>query len=153
MAVYNRSSSFIQVASQPERAFMYHAPEWCLSHTPRADCFVQHFCENKSSKRRMMQLYALPEVDAAAEDPLRRYSLCPSSYSPPLTLLLLYLLLFLHLLLLVAAMCISLPLLCCCDMSLAAFCRSLPCVCHREAVENAALEDVRVVELEIRAQE
>ena len=59
MALYNRSSDFIQVASQPGRPHLSLSPDWCLSHLPKANCFVQHFCENQSSKKRMMSEYKM----------------------------------------------------------------------------------------------
>lgn len=65
MAVYNRSSEFIQVASQPEKATMdmragHH--NWCLSHLPESGCFVSHYCAYKSSKPKLIQKYVPPET-------------------------------------------------------------------------------------------
>jgi hypothetical protein len=65
MALYNRSSHLIQIASQPERVFMsLHAGKgeggWCLSHLPEAKCFISHYCANAKSKQVMRKLYDLP---------------------------------------------------------------------------------------------
>lgn len=61
MALYNRSSQYIQIASQPERVFMQLAAGvkngWCLSHLPEAKCFISHYCANGKSKQKMRQLY------------------------------------------------------------------------------------------------
>ena len=61
MAVYNRSSEVIQVASQPERVQMKtrvgFVIGWCLSHLPGTGCFISHYCANAHSKQVMMQLY------------------------------------------------------------------------------------------------
>lgn len=65
MAIYNRSSNFIQIASQPERVFMQsYAGKlngWCLSHLPEARCFFSHYCANGHSKQVMRRLYD-PEI-------------------------------------------------------------------------------------------
>ncbi len=61
MAIYNRSSNFIQIASQPDRIYMqaYRGFNggWCLSHLPEAGCFISHFCANGHSKQVMKKLY------------------------------------------------------------------------------------------------
>jgi hypothetical protein len=61
MAVYNRSSSLIQVASQPHRAHMQTragaVDGWCLSHLPGSGCFISHYCANAHSKQVMRELY------------------------------------------------------------------------------------------------
>jgi hypothetical protein len=62
MALYNRSSQLIQVASQPEKVFMSlragHVDNgWCLSHLPEAGCFFSHYCANAQSKQVMKKLY------------------------------------------------------------------------------------------------
>jgi hypothetical protein len=61
MAVYNRSSQFIQVAAQPERAQMQTRAGlligWCLSHLPGSGCFISHYCANAHSKQVMKSLY------------------------------------------------------------------------------------------------
>ena len=96
MAVYNRSShliqvkcayfidsiqtclilhAFIQVASQPERAYQSHRPAWCLSHLPGSGCFIQHYCQNGASKARMNELYRMPGPDT------NRYISCIYYYS------------------------------------------------------------------------
>lgn len=64
MAVYNRSSQYIQVASQPERVFMqsragHGDAGWCLSHLPEANCFIAHYCANAYSKQVMRKLYGV----------------------------------------------------------------------------------------------
>jgi hypothetical protein len=60
MAVFNRSSEFIQVASQPDRVHMQarigHS-DWCLSHLPEAGCFISHYCANSHAKQVMKSLY------------------------------------------------------------------------------------------------
>lgn len=64
MAVYNRSFSLIQVASQPDRVQMQlraGVNDWCLSHLPESGCFISHYCANAHSKQVMMKIY-----DAAA---------------------------------------------------------------------------------------
>lgn len=73
MAIYNRSSQFIQVASQPERVFMTsragYTDGWCLSHLPEAGCFFSHYCANARSKQVMRSLYQLPlNVTSSAEE-------------------------------------------------------------------------------------
>jgi hypothetical protein len=64
MALYNSSSEFIQIASQPERVYMQaRASEtngWCLSHLPEAHCFISHYCANARSKQVMRRLYQIP---------------------------------------------------------------------------------------------
>lgn len=66
LAIYNRSSTLIQVASQPERVFMQGKAGimngWCLSHLPRAECYISHYCAHKSSKQVMRRLYAMNET-------------------------------------------------------------------------------------------
>jgi len=62
MALYNRSSQLIQVASQPERTFQqaglgFRPDSWCLSHLPTAGCFISHYCANGQSKQTMRRLY------------------------------------------------------------------------------------------------
>lgn len=62
MAVFNRSSEFIQVASQPERVHMQARigfNDWCLSHLPEAGCFISHYCANGHAKQVMRALYAV----------------------------------------------------------------------------------------------
>lgn len=55
MAVYNRSSAVIQVASQPGRPHMQtragYVDGWCLSHLPGSGCFISHYCANAHSKQ------------------------------------------------------------------------------------------------------
>lgn len=55
MAVYNRSSEVIQVASQPSRPHMQtragYVDGWCLSHLPGSGCFISHYCANAHSKQ------------------------------------------------------------------------------------------------------
>jgi hypothetical protein len=61
MALYNRSSHLIQVASQPNQPLMDMKrghKDWCLSHLPEAGCFVSHFCANAHSKQVMMKKYS-----------------------------------------------------------------------------------------------
>ncbi len=61
MAVYNRSSQYIQVASQPERVHMQARigfTDWCLSHLPEAGCFISHYCANSHAKQVMKRVYA-----------------------------------------------------------------------------------------------
>lgn len=71
MAVYNRSSTLIQVASQPHRPMMQtragHVDGWCLSHLPGSGCFISHYCANAHSKQVMKELYSL---DNLQEQPL-----------------------------------------------------------------------------------
>jgi hypothetical protein len=73
MAVYNRSSQLIQVASQPERekmiprAGLSQEVGWCLSHLPGSGCFISHFCENSNSKQRMRRVYGGGGADQAQE--------------------------------------------------------------------------------------
>lgn len=61
MAIYNRSSQHIQIASQPERIYMQayrgYNGGWCLSHLPEAGCFISHYCANAHSKQVMRKLY------------------------------------------------------------------------------------------------
>lgn len=63
MAVYNRSSAHIQVASQPERIFMQAkagiVDGWCLSHLPDAECYISHYCANAKQKQEMRRIYAV----------------------------------------------------------------------------------------------
>jgi hypothetical protein len=49
-------SSYIQVASQPERFHMVRHPDWCLSHLQKANCFISHHCINNKDKRLMMKV-------------------------------------------------------------------------------------------------
>lgn len=61
MALFNRSSDVIQVASQPDKPMMDMKrgfKDWCLSHLPEAGCFVSHFCANSHSKQVMMTKYS-----------------------------------------------------------------------------------------------
>jgi len=66
MAVYNRSSSSIQVAPQPERSKMTTRVGlsdvvdggWCLSHLPGWGCFISHYCSSSHSKQVLKRLYA-----------------------------------------------------------------------------------------------
>lgn len=61
MAIYNRSSESIQIASQPNQLFMHKRLghiDWCLSHLPMSNCFISHHCENVSSKKRLMRIYS-----------------------------------------------------------------------------------------------
>ena len=66
MAVYNRTSELIQVASQPHRAHMQvragFVDGWCLSHLPGSGCFISHYCANAHSKQVMKELYSLKVV-------------------------------------------------------------------------------------------
>ncbi len=61
MAVYNRSSALIQVASQPHRPHMQTragaVDGWCLSHLPGSGCFISHYCASAHSKQVMKELY------------------------------------------------------------------------------------------------
>jgi hypothetical protein len=63
MAVYNRSSQYIQIASQPDRIYMQSkvgiSNGWCLSHLPDAQCYISHYCANAHSKQVMRKLYTL----------------------------------------------------------------------------------------------
>jgi hypothetical protein len=63
MAVYNRSSQHIQVASQPERIFMQAKAGivngWCLSHLPDAECYISHYCANAKQKQEMRHIYSI----------------------------------------------------------------------------------------------
>ena len=36
---------------------------WCLSHLARSGCFISHYCEDKQSKKRMMEKYSLLNVN------------------------------------------------------------------------------------------
>jgi len=66
MAVFNRSSSLIQVTPQPERFKMTTRVGlsdvadggWCLSHLPGWGCFIFHYCSSSHSKRVLKRLYA-----------------------------------------------------------------------------------------------
>jgi hypothetical protein len=62
MAIYNRSSEVIQIASQPDRVNMQlYAGKlhgWCLSHLPEAKCFISHYCANANSKQNMRRIYS-----------------------------------------------------------------------------------------------
>lgn len=66
MAVYNRSSQHIQVASQPERIFMQAKAGivngWCLSHLPDAECYISHYCANAKQKQEMRRIYSISNV-------------------------------------------------------------------------------------------
>lgn len=66
MAIYNRTSALIQIASQPERIFMQGnagiVNGWCLSHLPDAECYISHYCANGHSKQVMRRLYAMNET-------------------------------------------------------------------------------------------
>ncbi len=80
MAIYNRSSKFIQIASQPDRIFMQlkagYNGGWCLSHLPEAGCFFSHYCANGHSKQVMRKLYEqlLPTSnDSLGGDYLKNY--------------------------------------------------------------------------------
>lgn len=69
MAVYNRSSHLIQVASQPDRVFMQKRigfTDWCLSHLPEAGCFVSHYCANAHAKQVMKKIYATTKKEGTA---------------------------------------------------------------------------------------
>jgi hypothetical protein len=72
MAVYNRSSEHIQVASQPARPHMQtragYVDGWCLSHLPGSGCFISHYCANAHSKQVMKDLYALTKAADEAEN-------------------------------------------------------------------------------------
>ena len=68
MAIYNRSSSFIQITSHPHKSMMPREPgqfrisDWCLSHLPKSGCFISHYCANTKSKKDMMEEYLI-EID------------------------------------------------------------------------------------------
>eukprot|EP01038_Epipyxis_sp_PR26KG_P008684 gene8684-11735_t len=65
MAVYNQSSQFIQIASQPERTQMQMRAgvnDWCLSHLPGSGCFISHYCANSYSKQNLKKIYGASEV-------------------------------------------------------------------------------------------
>lgn len=65
MALYNRSSEYIQISSQPNRVFMQSragaTDGWCLSHLPEAGCFISHYCANGNSKQVMRRLYQIKD--------------------------------------------------------------------------------------------
>lgn len=65
MAVYHRNPKHIQVASQPEAMHIDMKGEWCLSHLAKAQCFIAHHCEDKRSKKKMMNLYSFDETPKA----------------------------------------------------------------------------------------
>lgn len=66
MAIFHRMKDSIQLASQPDQAFMQvEVPGsrrirggWCLSHIPRSGCFISHYCEDQKSKRRLLKRYS-----------------------------------------------------------------------------------------------
>mmetsp|Transcript_22805 Transcript_22805/g.20715 ORF Transcript_22805/g.20715 Transcript_22805/m.20715 type:complete len:114 (-) Transcript_22805:14-355(-) len=63
MAIYNRSSQYIQIASQPEKSMMdlrAGIKDWCLSHLPGSGCFISHHCANAHSKQQLIKLYQVP---------------------------------------------------------------------------------------------
>ena len=63
MAIYNRSSSQIQIASQPYKAVMdlkAGLKEWCLSHLPGSGCYISHHCANQHAKNVLMTEYKIP---------------------------------------------------------------------------------------------
>jgi hypothetical protein len=49
-------SSYIQLASQPERFYMEQNQDWCLSHLQKANCFIAHHCIDEEDKKLMMTL-------------------------------------------------------------------------------------------------
>jgi hypothetical protein len=49
-------SSYIQLAYQPERFYMEHNQDWCLSHLQKINCFISHHCINERDKQLMMML-------------------------------------------------------------------------------------------------
>ena len=62
MAIYHRSPSRIQVASQPSKPNMDITAghdDWCLSHLAKSGCFIAHYCEDKHSKQKMHNTYRL----------------------------------------------------------------------------------------------
>jgi hypothetical protein len=87
MAIYNRSSQYIQVASQPNKVFMNlkagHTDGWCLSHLPEAGCFFSHYCANSHSKQVMRKIYdnllsanESTEVDTIKNRYFSTYKIC-----------------------------------------------------------------------------
>ncbi len=66
MAVYHRDPSHIQVASQPEQMHIDMEQDWCLSHLARASCYIAHHCEDKKSKKNMMNMYTTVNTASAA---------------------------------------------------------------------------------------
>lgn len=71
MAVYNRSSQHIQVASQPDRVHMQARvgfSDWCLSHLPEAGCFISHYCANSHAKQVMKRVYAVESEGEEGEE-------------------------------------------------------------------------------------
>lgn len=63
MAVYNRSSEYIQVASDPDKVMMKNhkgVNDWCLSHLPGSGCFISHYCSNANSKITMSKMHPVP---------------------------------------------------------------------------------------------
>ena len=69
MAVYNRSSQFIQIASHPHLSVMprmkgsLRIQDWCFSHLPKSGCFISHYCANQYSKSVMKSLYKLTDEE------------------------------------------------------------------------------------------
>ena len=64
MAIFHQPAlqKHIQIMSHPHQSTMPRRiaeDDWCLSHLPGRGCFFAHHCANKSSKKRMMQLYKL----------------------------------------------------------------------------------------------
>ena len=63
MALYNKSSSKIQITSHPNLPLMpfkkgtRKIQDWCFSHLPGCGCFISHYCADKRSKRDMKYLY------------------------------------------------------------------------------------------------
>ena len=71
MAVYHRVPHLIQLSSHPLRVYMPKDAginDWCFSHLPGAQCFIQHYCANKQSKQHLAKKHALSQLDVKVDD-------------------------------------------------------------------------------------
>ena len=67
MAVYHRIPDLIQLTSHPHRVYMPRdagVSEWCFSHLPGANCFIQHYCANKQSKQVMSRKHVINDSNS-----------------------------------------------------------------------------------------
>jgi hypothetical protein len=68
MAIYHRNPKHIQIASQPLKAHIdinAGHDDWCLSHLAKSGCYISHHCEDKRSKKHMMNMYGMIEEESA----------------------------------------------------------------------------------------